>query len=188
MKSFLVAMVLAMVGSFGFSYDKINDFDVAIETARTEEKNVLVIFTLDKCHYCDVLKSDMDSLKNINNYIVCILDSRSNKKLTGKMGIKKWPTSIIFSVGKETQGEASRVVGYGDKAEYDNWLKLNAEFFGADDACGCDCDDDCSCRKNGICTCCGDKCDCCECKCDKDCVCKKNGKCSCKKGKCTCKR
>lgn len=188
MKRFLFTLIVTSMSSLGLSYDKVNDFDIAIETARKAEKNVLVIFTLDDCYYCDVLKNDMNSLKHIDNYVVCVLDSRNHKRLTGKMGIKKWPTSVAFTVGKENQGEASRIVGYSSKSEYDSWLKANAGVFGVADSCGCDCDDDCSCRKNGICTCCGDKCDCCECGCGKDCECKKNGKCSCKKGKCSCKK
>lgn len=188
MKTRLLSMFMGLFGLTVLGAETVNDFDVAVEIARKAEKNVLVIFALDNCYYCDVLKKDMNSLANIDNYIVCVLDSRQNKRLTGRMGIKKWPTSVVVSVGKEGYGEASRLVGYGSKSEYEKWLKVNAGFFGSDNACGCDCDDDCPCRKNGICTCCKDNCDCCKCKCGKDCECKKNGKCSCKNGKCKCKK
>lgn len=193
MKNLLFGMIIGLVTSCALSVDclakePVKDYDVAIQSAREEQKNVLVIFSLDNCHYCDVLKKDLFNLKGVDNYIVCVLDSRVNKRLTGKMNIKKWPTSVIMTVGKEVQGEVSRFVGYGNKTDYTKWLSANAAFFGgSDDACGCDCPDDCSCRKDGICTCCGDKCDCCKCGCDKDCKCKKDGKCSCKKdGKCNC--
>lgn len=197
MKSLLFGLIVgcSLIGSCGvyisFGKEPSKDYDTAIQSARQEQKNVLVIFSLDNCHYCDVLKKDLFNIKETENYIVCVLDSRLNKKLTGKMNVKKWPTSIIMTVGKEVQGEVSRFVGYGDKKEYQRWLIANAAFFGSekDGVCGCDCAEDCSCRKDGICTCCGDKCDCCECGCDKSCECKKNGKCSCKKnGKCKCKK
>lgn len=199
MKSLLFGMVLglSLIGSCGVSVviglakEPVTDYEVAVQSAREEQKNVLVIFTLDNCYHCDVLKKDLFNLKGVNDYIVCVLDSRLNKRLTGKMNIKKWPTSIVTTVGKEVQGEVSRFIGYGNKADYEKWLATNAAFFGgSDDACGCDCADDCSCRKDGICMCCGDKCDCCECdNCGKDCKCKKDGKCSCKKdGKCNCKK
>lgn len=195
MKNLLFGMIIGLVTSCALSMDclakePVKDYDVAIQSAREEQKNVLIIFSLDNCHYCDVLKKDLFNLKGVDNYIICVLDSRVNKRLTGKMNIKKWPTSVIMTVGKEVQGEVSRFVGYGNKTDYTKWLSANAAFFGgSNDTCGCDCPDDCSCRKDGICTCCGDECDCCKCGCDKDCKCKKDGKCSCKKGgKCNCKK
>lgn len=190
MKKYIASIIilLGLLSSKTFGLDIINDLNTAVESARKLEKNVLVIFTLENCDFCDVLKKDINTLTNIDNYVICILNSRENKRLTGSMKIKKWPTSIVISIGKEGYGETSRLVGYGNKIEYDNWLKINAEFFGADNACGCDCSDDCPCRKNGICTCCKNTCDCCECNCGKDCECKKNGKCSCKSGACKCKK
>jgi hypothetical protein len=183
MKKYVLSIIFGLFGLNGLALEVVNDFDVAVEIGRKAEKNVLVIFTLEDCHYCNVLKNDMTSFVNIDNYVVCILDSREHKRVTGKMKVKRWPTSIVISVSKEGYGETARLVGYSNKSEYDKWLKLNAEFFGSDDACGCDCDDNCSCRKNGICPCCKD-----DCNCGKDCECKKNGKCSCKNGKCKCKK
>lgn len=177
---FLVSLIFA-------SKTDASNLDVCIEVAKKEHKNVLVIFTLDNCKYCDILKQDLANIKYVDNYVVCVINSRDNKRLTGKMGIKKWPTSVVIAVSEENQGEASRIVGYGNKLEYEKWLKLNASFFGEDNACGCNCSEDCRCRKNGECTCCGDKCDCCQCGCGKDCACKKDGKCVCEKGKCKCK-
>lgn len=161
MKKFISLCFVSVVGLFlGSSFINASDLDVYIELAKKQEKNVLVIFSLDNCKYCDLLKKDLDTIKYIDNYVVCVIDSRDNKKLTGKMDIKKWPTSVIMSVSKENQGEASRLVGYVIKSDYEQWLKANAAFFGKED--GCDC--------------------------DKNCPCKKDGKCSCEKGKCKCKK
>lgn len=167
MKYFLFGALFCLFSSCGMTVvvglanEPIKDYDVAIQTAQIEQKNVLLIFSLDNCKHCNILKKDLPTIKNANNYVVCVLDSRENKRLTGKMNIKKWPTSVIITVGKETQGESSRLVGYSDKSQYDMWLKSNAAVFGDDGVCGCDCSDDCSCRKDGICVCCGDKkCDC----------------------------
>jgi thiol-disulfide isomerase/thioredoxin len=160
MRKLLLCLFFCLFSVTSFAFETVNDYDIAINLAKTQQKNVLVIFGLENCHYCKVLKKDLVALKNIDNYIVCYLDSRENKKLTGKMGIKKWPTSVVVTVGSENQGESARVVGYGNKKEYDDWLKLNAAVFGDDNACGCGCSDDCPCRKNGICTCCGEKCNC----------------------------
>lgn len=142
--------------------DSLTDYDVALQTAKEEKKNVLLVFGLHDCKYCDILKKDLLDLDIANDYVVCILDSRSNKRLTGSMKIKKWPTSIVITVGKEVQGEVSRLVGYTNKVDYQLWLQKHAGFFGqSDGVCGCDCDENCVCRKDGICTCCGDKkCDC----------------------------
>lgn len=189
MKNLFFGIMLLLFGSFCYGNEIVKDFDIAMQSARNAQKNILVIFTLDNCHYCDILKKDLFNLELVDEYIICILDSRSNKRLTGKMNIKKWPTSLIMTVGKEVEGEVSRFIGY-NKNGYEQWLKTNAAFFAkSDGVCGCDCADDCVCRKDGICKCCGDKCDCCECGCGKECKCKKNGKCSCKKdGKCNCKK
>lgn len=188
MKNFLLSLVCFLIPSFCFAENPVKDLDVAIKIAESSNKNVLVVFSLEDCKYCDILKKDLKSMKHSDNFVICLLDSRQNKRLTGKMKIKKWPTSVVLVVGKENQGEVSRLVGYENKNKYDSWLKLNAGFFG-DGVCGCDCNEDCLCRKNGICTCCGDK-DCGCCKCDKDCYCRRNGKCECMKkdGKCDCKK
>lgn len=186
MKKTMFLFILFFINCFTISSINASDLDVSIEVAKKEQKNVLVIFTLDNCKYCDFLKADLVNIKYIDSYVVCALDSRENKRLTGKMGIKKWPTSVVISVSKENQGEASRFVGYSDKADYEQWLKANAIFFGVEDDCHCD--QDCICRKDGVCSCSKDKCNCCKCGCDKNCPCKKNGKCSCEKGKCKCKK
>jgi hypothetical protein len=143
--------------SIGYGSEYLTDYDSAIALSRDSQKNVLIVFSLVNCKYCDILKNDLKDLKYLDNYIVCILDSRNNKKLTGKMNIKKWPTSVVVTVGAENQGEVSRLIGYENKMRYDAWLKANAAFFGEDGVCGCDCADNCVCRKDGICTCCGDK-------------------------------
>lgn len=187
MKKFISLCFVSVVGLFlGSNFVNASDLDVCIELAKQQEKNVLVIFSLDNCKYCDLLKKDLDTIKYIDSYVVCLLDSRENKRLTGKMNVRKWPTSVVISVSKENQGEASRLVGYGSKSDYEKWLKANAAVFGEKDDCGCD--KDCDCRKDGQCSCSSDKCDCCKCGCDKNCACKKDGKCSCEKGKCKCKK
>lgn len=160
MKNIFFAIFMAFSSSVCVGVEILNDLDVANQIAKEQEKNTLLIFSLENCKYCEILKNDLNNFENIDNYVICILDSRQNKKITGKMQIKKWPTSIVITTGKEQQGEVSRKIGYGDKKEYEIWLKENAKFFGKDDACGCDCADDCVCRKNGICTCCGNNCKC----------------------------
>jgi len=150
---------MTFFASSAYGIDILNDLEIANQIAKDQSKNTLIIFSLENCKYCDLLKNDLNKLKNIDNYVVCILDSRENKRITGKMKIKKWPTSIVITNSKEHQGEVDRLIGY-NQLDYDIWLKKNATFFGKDDACGCDCKDDCECRKDGICTCCGDECQC----------------------------
>lgn len=160
MKNFFAILTTLLFASSSYSIEIVKDYDVAIELGKKTEKNVLLVFSLENCAYCDLLKQDILNMKHIDDYIVCVLDSRENKRLTGKMQIKKWPTSIVVVVGKENQGESDRLVGYAGKDNYDSWLKKNAKFFGNTDVCRCDCEDNCSCRQNGICTCCSKSCDC----------------------------
>lgn len=160
MRIIFAILTTLMIASFSYALDIVKDYDVAIELGKKVEKNVLLVFGLENCKHCDFLKQDIPHMKHIDNYVVCMLDSRENKRLTGKMNIKKWPTSVVMVVGKENQGESDRLVGYHSKVNYDAWLKKNTSFFGDDNVCGCDCEDDCPCRKNGICTCCGKTCKC----------------------------
>jgi hypothetical protein len=160
MKTFVAILMTLLFASSSYALEIVTDYDVAIELAKKTEKNVLLIFSLENCQYCDLLKEDMPNMRQIDDYIVCVLDSRKNKKLTGTMNIKKWPTSVVMVIGKENQGESDRLVGYSGKGNYDTWLKKNAKFFSDDNVCGCDCVDTCRCRKNGICTCCGKTCNC----------------------------
>lgn len=157
MRIVLAILAALMLASFSYALEIVKDYDVAVELGKKADKNVLLVFSLESCRHCEFLKQDMPNMKHINDYVVCVLDSRENKKLTGKMNIKKWPTSVVVVVSKENQGESDRLVGYAGKENYDAWLKKSAAFFGDEDSCGCGCVDDCSCRKNGICTCCGDK-------------------------------
>jgi len=129
---FTILLSLLVFTPYSFGLEIVPDHDLAIELGRKEQKNVLTIFSLENCVYCDMLKNDLVHIENINHYIVCILDSKKHKKLTGKMNIRKWPTSVITVVGIENQGEASRLVGYKNKQEYESWLKKHTSVFTED--------------------------------------------------------
>lgn len=157
MKYLIVLFSLAFFGTC-FASDTVNDLDVAISVAQKEQKNVLLIFTLDNCTPCNDLKNNISKLKYVDNYVVCLLNTRSHKRLAGKYSLKKWPTSIVLCVSKENCGEASRKIGF-DKTEYEKWLNANALVYSQHK---CNCPLDCKCRVDGKCQCKnGCKCECC---------------------------
>lgn len=127
MKTLIAILITLIFASSSYGLEIIKDYDEAIELGKKTGKNVLLVFSLEHCVYCDLLKKDMSNMQHINDYVVCVIDSRENKRLTGKMQIKKWPTSVV--VGTESQGESDRLIGYSGKTNYDVWLKKNARFF-----------------------------------------------------------
>lgn len=137
-----------------YSAEIVTDFDTAMILAQEEQKNVLVIFTLQDCDPCNQLKMSLDIIKHVDNYIVCLLDTKSNKKLAGKFKLTKWPTSVILASSKEVRGEISRKQGFS-KINYEKWLLDNAMVYKQP----CSCDENCKCRVNGECKC-SVKCEC----------------------------
>lgn len=98
----------------------INDYHVATTLAKDSGMPILLIFTADWCGYCTVLKKDMINFKEIDNYIVCVVDiEQDSLGIKNKMRVKNLPTSIIIDAKNDT--EISRKVGY-KAADYKKWL------------------------------------------------------------------
>lgn len=156
MKSVFLVLLLCFSYGIGLAADTVGDIDVAIALGRKEAKNVLLVFTLQNCQPCNNLKNSLSSIKYLDEYIVCLVDTKANKRLTGSYKVVKWPTSIVLTSSRENFGEVSRKIGFDNQKDYERWLYKNAVTYGASK---CNCAVDCKCRVNGECKC-SDKCEC----------------------------
>lgn len=123
-KKFFSLYLVGILGfcALGFEYLD-NDLDSAIYLAKKEDKNVLMIFSADRCRYCQYLKADLPTLET-NDYVVCIIDTDKNPQITKSFKVSSLPTSIIISVKSGDQKIISRNSGYS-KSSYQSWLNKN---------------------------------------------------------------
>lgn len=100
----------------------VNDnFDGAVDLAQKYNKKLMIIFGAEWCPYCQELKKDLKNIKQLNQYIICILDidnKSSNGKAISLLKPKSLPTSIYLD--KDLK-ELSRKTGYKNK-DYLSWL------------------------------------------------------------------
>lgn len=115
-----VFMVLLASVAYGFEYVH-NDLDGAIALAKKENKHVLMIFSANRCRFCQYLKADLPKL-NTDNYVVCVIDTDENQQITKSFKVSSLPTSIIISVQTGDQKVISRNTGY-TKSSYSSWLE-----------------------------------------------------------------
>jgi thioredoxin-like negative regulator of GroEL len=102
------------------SYVINNDYETAKVLAKETDMPILLIFSADWCGYCQQLKKDLPSIKDMDRYIVCIIDIEANPDFKVKMGVKSLPTSII--INQINNNEISRKIGY-KISDYSRWLQ-----------------------------------------------------------------
>lgn len=91
------------------------------EDIKNTDEKIILIFSADWCKYCQYLRNDIDSLKlNMNNFLVCVVNSDERRDLFSKYKIKSLPTSIVIEQNKEK----SRISGYSQE-KYSDWLNKN---------------------------------------------------------------
>lgn len=122
---FILSIILMFICSVGFSIEFVDNLDMAMKISKDLQKNTLIIFSIDGCMYCEMLKQDIVNITTANDYVVCVVDSEQEKNLSRKMKIRKWPTSIIIPSGSDLTQESSRLSGYPDRSKYNEWLQSN---------------------------------------------------------------
>jgi thioredoxin-related protein len=97
------------------------DLPTAEKLAKQYKRNIILIFSADWCDYCKELKKVIDnkSIKNLQDYIICLINIEKNQDLVKQYEVKRLPTSILLN---DTLKEWSRKVGYQTE-EYELWLK-----------------------------------------------------------------
>jgi thioredoxin-related protein len=94
----------------------------AFKVSEETQKPILLIFSADWCKYCQFLKDNLPELQDVDNFVVCIIDSDKEKTLYRQMNIRNLPTSIILD--SNNFNEQNRKVGY-IRQDYENWLSSN---------------------------------------------------------------
>ncbi len=96
-------------------------FDEAQKLSQKTRQPVLAIFGSENCTFCKSLVSDVSNDKlspEIDNYIICYVDTAKNKEYKTKYKINAVPDSRILFNNKEM----SKNVGY-TRLKYKEWLK-----------------------------------------------------------------
>lgn len=96
----------------------VTDLDVALKLSKDTSQNLVVIFSASWCGFCKNLKNDLPDLNGLDNKIVCVLDTDTEKRLSRQFKVKSLPTSVILNSNGE---EISRISGY-NKETYSKWL------------------------------------------------------------------
>ena len=84
------------------------------------EKPILSIFGAESCRFCSILKNDLGHAlkKDVDNFIVCYIDIKSEPALKEQLKITSVPNSRIIEGGKVK----SSMVGY-KQDDYKKWLQ-----------------------------------------------------------------
>lgn len=98
------------------------DLDSAVAQAKNENKDILIIFSMDNCEFCRMLERDLPNL-NTENFVVCIVDTTHDNKIAKSFGIILYPTSLIVSVNGHQKIKDS-YTGYS-QTKYKIWLEKN---------------------------------------------------------------
>lgn len=96
----------------------VTDLNLALNLSKETKQEVLLIFSASWCQYCQNLKNDLSELNNLDNKIICIVDTDDEKKLSKKFKVKTLPSSFILNNNGET---ISYRIGY-DFNSYNEWL------------------------------------------------------------------
>lgn len=117
----LAALCLSISVSLADSPAMVNSLEDAMALSESTKMPVLVIFGADWCGYCKILKKEISSgemNKELDNYIICYIDTDKNKDLKKEFNVRSLPDSRIFIDKKET----GQYKGY-DKNKYKKWIE-----------------------------------------------------------------
>lgn len=94
-----------------------SNFTKDYERAMNEtERKVILVFTCEKCPSCNLLEKNLQKV-DLEGFLVCVIDTASQKELVEKYKVMRLPTSVMIERGEETD----RLKGFS-KARYEAWL------------------------------------------------------------------
>lgn len=116
----VVCLFLLFCGNVFADTFILNSLAEAQILSKETRKPILLIFGAESCDYCSLLKNDLNSVlkKDVDNFIVCYLDLKSNPELKKEYNVSLIPDSRIISNGKIN----SAIKGYKSK-DYRKWLE-----------------------------------------------------------------
>ena len=132
MKKILFVLLLVALLSLGisanFAADSLTnttDLNKAISDAQSQNKSILLIFDQDGCYYCDLLKENTLSNKELisklnDGYITVIVDINKNPQLAAKYQVFGTPTMIFLD---SNQKQIGKIDGYVEANEFLDYIK-----------------------------------------------------------------
>lgn len=104
------------------------DYGKGLELSKKLAKPLLVVLKNDSCKYCKILDDDVKKLKLLDYFVVCFIDTESDRELSKKFRYKVVPTSIAIDCSGEKNIELSRKEGYKYE-KYKDWLQsINSNY------------------------------------------------------------
>ncbi|WP_407424024.1 thioredoxin family protein [Methanobrevibacter sp.] len=93
--------------------------------AQSQNKSIILIFDQDGCYYCDLLKENTLSNKELisklkGGYITVIVDINKNPQLAAKYQVFGTPTMIFLD---SNQKQIGKIDGYVEANEFLNYIK-----------------------------------------------------------------
>jgi hypothetical protein len=120
----LSSILILLLSNSAVAVDFFTDIDAALLVSEKVQKNIVLIFSMDSCVYCDKLKQDLLLMNNVDSFIICIIDSEQHQNLVKQYSIRLWPSSIILSSSRK-HNLLSIKTGYKNLQDYEAWLQQN---------------------------------------------------------------
>lgn len=102
---------------------EIYQYKDAIEVSRNTNKKVYVLFTKEKCTWCDKQKETHNNPDVINllkqSYIVTYVDIGKEPEIGKRYGIRSVPTNVIIDFEEKVE---KKTLGYKNKDSFIKWL------------------------------------------------------------------
>ncbi|MEJ5167845.1 MAG: thioredoxin family protein [Arcobacteraceae bacterium] len=126
MKKILFLFLISVTVLFSAELNYIKTFDEAKDIAKKQEKQILVMFTMDGCPACEYMKDVAfanETLKAyLQNYFV-IYEVDYNKKETYPQGLNPFGTPTFYVLDNEWNKKGRAIVGGATADVFLNKLK-----------------------------------------------------------------
>lgn len=100
-----------------------NSYEDAVEAAKTEGKDVYVLFGGEDCPWCVKQKAvlqDSEVGESLSDFVVVHVDISSRRDLVARHRIRSIPVSMVVDADESVKKKA---VGYMDKVKFLNWIR-----------------------------------------------------------------
>ena len=118
----IFSLALSLSTAYAIDINKLS-LDDAVSIAKQADKNILIIFSIDNCIFCEMLKNEV-VMFNIDNYVLCIVDVTNNAEIAKSFKLRIFPTSMILSVKNKEEKIIDTYIGY-NKEKYPLWIEKN---------------------------------------------------------------
>lgn len=123
-RRFFLSLFLVLIGSFSQASElSFYSYEDAIEVAKSQNKNVYVLFGGDHCPWCHKQKEILlkDSvIESLSDHITCYVDTSEERKVALKYRIRSIPVNMVID---SDENILKKNVGYMDESKFINWIR-----------------------------------------------------------------